>query len=97
MKKPFKKLFGYRVYLLAPEIGSSKVVLSGEAKKEVVKAKMKDFMRLKVYAVGSLVDSVKEGDEVLIGDRALSNSPIIDLTDDLSVILIDVHEIIHIW
>lgn len=55
------------------------------------------FCKSEEDAVGSLVDSVKEGDEVLVGDRALSNSPIIDLTDDLSVILIDVHEIIHIW
>lgn len=97
MEKPFKKLMGYRVYLLAPEVTSEKVYLSEAAKKELAKSRMKDFMKLKVYAVGESVTGINEGDEVLVGDVALSNAPIIELEEGLSVILINVNDICHIW
>jgi len=97
MKKPFKKLFGYRVYLLAPKVDSKNVLLSEESKRQMSKAKMQDFMKLEVYAIGDLVQTVKEGDIVLVDDVALSNAPFIDLTEDLSVIVIDVHNIIQVW
>lgn len=95
MKKPFKKLFGYRVYLLAPKVDSKNIHLSEEAKRELMKSKVKDFMRLRVYAVGTSVETVKEGDEVLVEN--VTNAPVIELADDLSVILVDVHNIVHIW
>lgn len=95
--KAFKKLLGLRVYLIAPEVTSESVYLSEQAKKEVAKSRMKEFMRLKVYAVGEAVTGIKEGDEVLVGDVALSNAPIIDLEEGVSVILVSFHDIVHIW
>lgn len=97
MEKAFKKLLGFRVYLLAPNIKSDNVYLSDKAKKEVAKSRMQDFMRLKVYAIGEAVTGVNEGDEVLVGDVALSNAPIIDLEEGVSVILVSFHDIVHIW
>lgn len=95
MKKPFKKLFGYRVYLLAPKVDSKNVHLTEESKRELIKSKAEEFMKLTVYAVGDSVTIVKEGDKVLVENVA--NAPIINLTEDLSVILVDVHNIIQIW
>ena len=95
MKKPFKKLFGYRVYLLAPKIESKNVILSDKAKRELIESRMSEFMKLEVYAVGDAVKTVKEGDIVLVGNVA--NAPVINLTDSLSVILVDVHSIIQVW
>lgn len=97
MEKPFKKLFGFRVYLLTPEIATEKVYLSKQAKQEVAQSRIKEFMRLKVYAVGESVTTVIEGDEVLVGDVALSNAPILELAEGLSVIMISAHDICHIW
>ena len=97
MEKPFRKLFGYRVYLLAPEITSEKIHLSEKAKKEIAESRMKEFMRLKVYAVGESVTTVVEGDEVLVGDMALSNAPILEIAEGLSVILVSAHDIVQLW
>lgn len=95
-EKLFKKLLGHRIYLLAPEVKTEKIHLSEKAKKEIAAERMRDFMRLKVYAVGEAVTGLNEGDEVLVGDVALSNAPMIDL-NGLTVILISYHDIVHIW
>lgn len=95
MKKPFKKLFGYRVYLLAPKIGSDNIQLTEEAKRELMRSKASEYMKLRVYAVGDSVSTVKEGDEVLVENVA--NAPVVNLGKDLSVILVDVHNIIQVW
>lgn len=97
MKKPFKTLLGNRLYVIAPEVTSDKIHLSNSAKKEMAKLKMKDLMRLKVYAVGDSVKGIVEGDEILVSDIALSTAPIIDLEKDLSVILISYFDVVHIW
>ena len=96
-EKPFKKLRGYRVYLIAPEVATGKIQLTNEAKKSIAKSRIQDFMRLRVYAVGENVTDIQEGDEVLVGDVALNNAPIIDLTENVSVIVINANDIIHIW
>lgn len=97
MKKPFKKLFGYRVYLLVPKVESKNVILSAGSKRDIEKANIKDFMKLKVYAVGESVTTVNEGDLVLVEDHALNNAPLLDLTPELTVMVIDVHSIIQVW
>lgn len=97
MEKPFKKLRGYRVYLVAPSVSTGKIELSSQAKKSVQKDMITEFMRLKVYAVGDAVTDIKEGDEVLVIDIALNNAPFIELTKDLTVILINVNDIVHVW
>ena len=105
MEKGFKRLLGQRVYLLAPEVKTEKIHLSDKAKKEIAAERMKGFMRLKVYAVGEGVRNesgigflpVNEGDEVLVGDMALANAPIIHLDNGVSVILVSYYDIVHIW
>ena len=97
MSKPFKKLRGYRVYLVAPPVPTGKIELSSQTKKSVQKDLVTEFIRLKVYAVGDSVTDIKEGDEVLVQDFALNNAPYIELTKDLTVILINVNDIVHVW
>lgn len=99
MEKPFKELRGMRVYLIAPKVVSELIHLTQEARKSLAKSKMGELTRLKVYAVGNAVTDIHEGDEVLVGDVALMNAPIIDLDPEigLSVILINSLDIIMVW
>ena len=100
MEKPFKKLFGYRVYLLAPETISEKVYLSEAAKKELAKERMKDLMRLTVYAVGEGTPGVtinaKAGDEVFVDPNAVRRGIFFKI-DDKEVVSVSHMDIMHTW
>lgn len=96
-KKLFKTLRGFRVYLLAPKFTSESVYMTEQTKKTLAKDRLKELRKLTVYAVGESVGDLKEGDEVLVGDIALSNAPIIELNDEISVILINANDVVHIW
>lgn len=96
-KKLFKTLRGFRVYLLAPKFTSESVYMTEQTKKTLAKDRLKELRKLTVYAVGEAVNDLKEGDEVLVGDIALSNAPIIELNDETSVILINANDVVHIW
>ena len=99
MKKPFKKVRGYRVYLLVPDVATSKIHMTEDVKRSVIEAKLEDFKKLKVYAVGEAVSEsdVKEGDEVMLDDRVLINSRPVSIDKDTNVIIANVNDIHHIW
>lgn len=97
MTKPFKKLLGNRIYLIMPTIPESFLVLSDEIKKSLISSEQKKFQKLTVYAVGDTVSIIGEGDVVLVEPTAIANAPIIELTDKLSVIMVSVFNIIHVW
>lgn len=95
--KPFKNVRGYRVYLLVPDVVASKIHMTDDVKKSVIEAKMEDFRKLKVYAVGDAVIDIKEGDVVMIDDRVLANSHPVAINKELSVFIVNVNDISHIW
>lgn len=100
-EKEFKKLFGQRVYLEFPEMPKSQLFLDKKSTKEIREEYLKTISKLKIYAVGDGVTHLKEGDEVLV-DSAIFNPDnpkmrIIELSDNKSVLLISVFDIIHLW
>lgn len=96
-EKPFKKLRGYVVYLIAPPAPSDKIILTEEAKEQMMRERLKEFKRLKVYAVGTQVTDVQEGDEVYVHERAILNATLLELGENFNVIIINVNDIIHVW
>ena len=53
--------------------------------------------KLKVYAVGNLIEDIKEGDVVLVDPAILSKAIIIPLSTTRDVIMVSTFDIIHIW
>ena len=96
-EKPFKKLRGYAVYLIAPPAPSDKIILTAEAKEEMMRERLKEFKRLKVYAVGAQVTDIEEGDEVYVHERAILNATLLELGENFNVIIINVNDIVMIW
>lgn len=97
MTKPFKKLLGNRVYLNMPTIAESNIILSEEAKRELILREQGKYMKLSVYAIGDAIGYISEGDVVFVDPMTIQNAPVIPLTDKLSVLMISPASIIHIW
>lgn len=97
MNKPYRKLYGNRVFLLLPKEEKSKIILSPEAKKELELANMKKYARLEVYDVGDLVTTTMIGHTVFVDPEKLSRAPIIPIGDNLEVFLVSPFDIILQW
>lgn len=97
MEKEFKLLRGNRIYLEIPEEPKSSIHLDEESKKALEAEKMKKWGRLKVYAVGNLIEDIKIGDEVMIDPTAVSKIVKIPLSDTREVLLLSTFDIAHIW
>jgi hypothetical protein len=92
-----RKLLGHRVYLEIPEEPKSNIILDPETKAAVEAEQHKKMGRLRVYAVGSDILGLEEGDEVMIDPTAASKVYRIPLSEDKDVILISYFDIAHIW
>src|SRR5680860_660135 len=97
MTKPFKKLFGNRVFLEIPKVPESSVILSEESKKKWIEDQKLTLNKFKVYAVGDIVESIKEGDEVAVDFDALERSKVLTLTKDVQVIPVAIFNISLLW
>ena len=93
----FKKLLGRRVYLEIPEEPKSSIILDEESKAMLEAERLKKYGRLVVYAVGSDVSDLAEGDEVMVDPTAASKVYKIPLTPDKDVLLVSYFDIAHIW
>lgn len=96
-KKKFKKLLGHRVYIEIPENPDSKLIVDENTKDALAQEMLKKMSRLKVYAVGSLVEGIQEGDEILVDPKKLPEAYRVPIGDDQYVALISSFDIIHIW
>jgi hypothetical protein len=97
MAKEFKLLRGNRIYLEIPEEPKSSLHLDEESKAAIEQEKMKKWGRLKVYAVGNLIEDIKEGDEVMVDPTVASKIVKIPLSEDREVLMISTFDIAHIW
>jgi hypothetical protein len=95
--KKFKKLLGHRVYIEIPEKPDSKLIVDENTKDALAQEMLKKMSRLKVYAVGSLVEGIEEGDEVLVDPKKLPEAYRVPIGDDQYVALVSSFDIIHIW
>lgn len=97
-KKPYKKLLGNRVYLELPKKEDSKLIVDENTKEALQKELMKKMSKLKVYDVGSNVESVKAGDIVLVDPSKITNAVVIpNLGLDVDIILVSPFDVIHVW
>ena len=97
MKKPFKKLFGNRVFLEIPEMPKSNILLSEEAQKAWVEEHKMTLNKFKVYAVGDTVSTIKEGDVVGVDMIVLTRTQGLKLTKELEVLPVSIFDISIIW
>lgn len=94
----FRKLLGRRVYLELPvEPGTSLAYLDDETKAALEAERLKKFGKLVVYAVGSDVVDIHEGDEVMVDPSAASKVYKIPISEDKEVLLVSYYDIAHIW
>ena len=95
--KPYKQLRGQRVYLLYPQNKKTDIILSKEAQESLMEEEIKKMSHLQVYDVG---DGITEEFNLKAGDMVLadvSSGRKFELNDEITVILISVHEVIHVW
>lgn len=93
----FKKLLGRRVYLEIPEEPKSDLYLDDETKAALEAERAKKYCRLAVYAVGTDVTDLQEGDEVMIDPSSAAKVMKIPLGPDKEVLLVSIFDIAHIW
>lgn len=94
----FKQLLGTRIYLELPkQEEESKIVVDENTKEALQKELIKKMSKLKVYAVGDGVFTIKQDDVVLIHPEALSKAPIIPLDNEKNVLLVSIFDVIHVW
>jgi hypothetical protein len=58
---------------------------------------MRSFGRLRVYAVGSDITDIEEGDEVMIDPTSAAKVAKIILSAEKEVIMVSIFDIAHIW
>ena len=97
MEKEFKQLRGNRVYLSLPKKEESKLIVDENTKEALNKELLNKLSRLTVYAVGDLITDIKEGDEVLVDPSKIASGLMIPLSNERTVLLISVFDIIHVW
>jgi len=97
MKKPFKKLFGQRVFLSMPILPESAIILSEAVQQSIVEKEQEKYQKLTVYATGELVTTVSEGDVVLVNPEILQRAQVVPLSKTHKVILINALDIIMVW
>lgn len=91
------KLRGNRVYLELPKREESLIQLTPELEEARLKEEMKKYSKLKVYAVGDLINDINVGDVVLVIPDALAKAPIIPLTEEINVILVSTFDVVMVW
>jgi cellobiose-specific phosphotransferase system component IIB len=95
--KEFKQLRGNRVFLEIPPRKETVIELTPELEAQLVKEEMEKYTKLTVYSVGDLIQDIKEGDVVLVDPQVLQKSPIVKLSDEKSVIMVNTFDIALIW
>lgn len=92
-----KKLLGHRLYLEYPEEPKSNIILDEQSKALLEQDKLKKWGRLTVYAVGSSITDISEGDEVMIDPAAAAKVYKVHLSDERTVLLVSSFDIAHVW
>lgn len=88
---------GRRVYLEIPEEPKSNIILDEESKALLEADRLRKWGRLTVYAVGTDISDLAEGDEIMIDPSSVSKVLKIPLTADKDVLLVSYFDIAHIW
>lgn len=85
-----------RVYLDLPEFPEHKVTISPELKKQLQDERLKQFDRLKVFAIGEEVKYTTVGSEVFVDPNALRAGVIFKIGEK-DKISVSEDNIMHTW
>jgi len=96
MEKGFKVLRGKKVMLDRPEKKESAIELTPESEAAHDRELMKSWTKLNVFAVGTEVDDVKEGDKVYVFVSALANAEVLVINDKKKMV-VNQADILMIW
>lgn len=92
------KLLGNRIYLEMPAQNEDNKLIVDENTKEALQREMlKKYSKLKVHTVGDTITTINKGDVVLVDPGVLSRAPLIDLSEEETVILVSPFDVIMIW
>jgi hypothetical protein len=98
MSKPFKKLRGRTILLSVPERKKSSIELSAKDEDMIMQEAAKLWSKLTVYAVGSTVEDVKEGDQVYVRTSSLNMETVERIEIDGSVkLVLNEGDVIIVW
>lgn len=98
MAKEYKKLLGNRVYIEV-NMPTYTIVMDEAIKKKLIEEVAQELNRAKIYDIGTGVtkDTIKIGDEVLVGREGIIRGEFINLSEKRTVLMISPFDIIHIW
>jgi len=100
VKKPYRVLLGNRIYLKL-EMPTYTLEVAEEVKKRMVVEAAQKLNKGVVYDVGTTVvvspDSPKVGDKVMVSMQGVTRGEILNISPDLTVVMISPLDIIHIW
>lgn len=91
------KVLGNRVYLDMPEVKESKLSISPELKRDLKEEEVKKFDKLKVFAVGDTVTSIKPGDEVFLDPLSTRAGIVTVSIEGKEKLITSIFHISHIW
>ena len=94
--KPFKKLRGRAILLDVPQRKPSSIELSTKDEELIMQEAMKLWTRLNVFAIGSTVEEIEEGDKVYIRTASLEGAEKIEIDGEVKL-LVSEGEVVLIW
>jgi 50S ribosomal subunit-associated GTPase HflX len=92
----FKMLRGRAILIDVPEKKESSIQLSAQDEDYIMKEAMKLWTALNVYAVGTTVEDVKEGDKVYVRTGALESSEKIEVDGKIKLVITE-GDVIIVW
>lgn len=99
LTKPYKTLLGNRIYVVI-DLPTYSIQMADSAKKALIAEAAKKLSRAVVYDIGTGVhpdNPIKVGDEVMVGKEGIIRGDLVNLSDDLSVMMVNPIEIVQIW
>ena len=90
-------LLGNRIFVEMPKQEESKLVVDENTKEALQMEMLKKMSKVKVHSVGSTVQGIVAGDEILVDPLALQKSPLIPLSDTETVLLVSPFDVILKW
>jgi len=100
-KKPYKVLLGNRVYIKL-DLPKYTLEVAEETKKKMVLEAAQKLNKGIIYDVGLSViregkGGLNPGDKIMISMQGVTRGEIVNITPDLTVVMVNPLDIIHIW
>ena len=92
------ELLGNRIFVEMPKSEESSKLVVDENTKEALQMEMLNKMsKVKVHSVGTTVQGIVAGDEILVDPFALSKAVLIPLSETETVLLVSPFDVILKW